>query len=35
MLPKNRLARKQLLKLKIYRGSEHPHHAQEPQPLAV
>lgn len=35
MLPKNRLARKQLLKLKIYQGNEHPHQAQEPQPLAV
>ena len=30
MLPKNRLARKQLSKLKIYRGSEHPHQAQKP-----
>ena len=33
MLPKNRLARKQLAKLKIYRGSEHPHQAQRPKPL--
>ena len=33
MLPKNRLARRQLLKLKVYRGSEHPHHAQVPTPL--
>jgi large subunit ribosomal protein L13 len=33
MLPKNRLARKQLLKLKIYAGPEHPHEAQAPVPL--
>lgn len=33
MLPKNRLARRQLLKLKVYRGSEHPHQAQVPTPL--
>jgi large subunit ribosomal protein L13 len=30
MLPKNRLARKMLKKLKIYSGSEHPHAAQQP-----
>ncbi len=35
MLPRNRIARKQLAKLKIYRGSDHPHQAQQPQPLAV
>ena len=35
MLPKNKLARRQLLKLKIYQGPEHPHQAQNPQPLAV
>ena len=35
MLPKNRLARKQLLKLKIYAGPEHPHEAQAPKPLEV
>ena len=35
MLPKNRLARKQLAKLKIYRGAEHPHQAQQPQPLEL
>ena len=35
MLPKNRLARKQLLKLKIYAGPEHPHEAQAPTPLEV
>ena len=33
MLPRNRLARKQLLKLKIYAGPEHPHEAQAPTPL--
>ena len=35
MLPKNRLARKQLNKLKIYAGPDHPHEAQAPQPLEV
>jgi large subunit ribosomal protein L13 len=35
MLPKNRLAAKQLNKLKIYAGPEHPHEAQAPQPLEV
>lgn len=30
MLPKNRLGRKLLKKLKIYRGGEHPHEAQQP-----
>ncbi len=33
MLPKNRLGRKQLKKLKIYRGPNHPHQAQNPEPL--
>ena len=33
MLPKNKLADKMLMKLKIYTGSDHPHQAQEPQPL--
>ncbi|NDY42011.1 50S ribosomal protein L13 [Dissulfurirhabdus thermomarina] len=33
MLPKNRLGRRQLKKLKIYRGPEHPHQAQKPEPL--
>lgn len=32
MLPKNKLARKMLSKLKIYTGAEHPHQAQNPQP---
>jgi large subunit ribosomal protein L13 len=35
MLPKNRLARQQLGKLKIYAGPDHPHEAQAPQPLQV
>lgn len=35
MLPRNRLARKQLLKLKVYAGPEHPHAAQQPKPLEV
>ena len=35
MLPKNRLSRKLLTKLKIYPGSEHPHMAQKPQPLTI
>jgi large subunit ribosomal protein L13 len=35
MLPRNRLARKQLTKLKIYAGPEHPHAAQMPQPLEI
>ena len=33
MLPRNRLARRQLTKLKIYTGPEHPHEAQNPDPL--
>ena len=35
MLPKNRLARQQLNKLKVYAGPDHPHEAQAPQPLEV
>lgn len=35
MLPKNRLGRKLLKKLKIYRGAEHPHEAQEPAKVAL
>jgi large subunit ribosomal protein L13 len=35
MLPKNRLSRKLITKLKVYPGPEHPHDAQKPQPLAV
>jgi large subunit ribosomal protein L13 len=33
MLPRNRLGRAQIRKLKIYAGPEHPHSAQAPQPL--
>jgi large subunit ribosomal protein L13 len=33
MMPRNRLARKQLTKLKIYAGPDHPHQAQQPSEL--
>jgi large subunit ribosomal protein L13 len=35
MLPRNRLARQQINKLKIYAGPEHPHEAQSPKPLPL
>ena len=35
MMPKTRLGRRQLKKLKIYAGPEHPHEAQNPQPYEV
>jgi large subunit ribosomal protein L13 len=35
MLPRNRLARKQLTKLKIYAGPDHPHAAQKPTKLEI
>ncbi len=35
MLPRNRLARQQFGKLKVYAGPEHPHSAQEPKPMEV
>lgn len=35
MLPKNTLGRKMFKKLKVYAGSEHPHEAQQPQPLEL
>ena len=35
MLPRNRLARKQLTKLKVYAGPDHPHEAQAPKPLPL
>jgi large subunit ribosomal protein L13 len=35
MLPRNRLGRAQLRKLKVYAGPEHPHAAQQPQPMEV
>lgn len=33
MLPKNRLSRQIIKKLKVYGGAEHPHASQQPQPL--
>ncbi|MBD0328984.1 MAG: 50S ribosomal protein L13 [Thermoleophilia bacterium] len=35
MIPRNRLGRAQLGKLKIYAGPEHPHEAQRPEPLPL
>lgn len=35
MLPKNKLARQQLSKLKVYSGPDHPHQAQQPQPFPL
>ena len=35
MLPRNRLARQQLGKLKVYAGPDHPHEAQKPAPLEI
>jgi large subunit ribosomal protein L13 len=35
MLPKNRLSRKLVTKLKVYAGPEHPHDAQKPEPLTM
>ena len=35
MLPRNRLARQQLRKLKVYAGPEHPHAAQKPKPMEI
>lgn len=35
MLPKNTLGRSMLDKLKVYAGAEHPHSAQQPQPLLL
>ena len=35
MLPKNSLGRRQLKKLKIYAGSDHPHEAQQPEKLEI
>lgn len=34
MLPHNRLGAQQLRKLKVYAGGDHPHAAQQPEPLA-
>ncbi len=35
MMPRNRLARKQLTKLKVYAGPDHPHEAQQPTPMEI
>jgi large subunit ribosomal protein L13 len=35
MLPRNRLGRQQLTKLKVYAGPDHPHAAQKPEPMEI
>lgn len=35
MLPKNKLRKKWILRLKIYKGEKHPHEAQKPQKIEV
>jgi large subunit ribosomal protein L13 len=35
MLPRSRLGRAQLRKLKVYAGPDHPHTAQQPQPMEI
>jgi large subunit ribosomal protein L13 len=35
MLPRNRLARRQITKLKVYAGPDHPHAAQKPEPVEI
>ena len=35
MIPKTRLGRAQISKLKVYAGPTHPHAAQNPQPLEI
>ena len=35
MMPRNRLARKQITKLKVYAGPDHPHAAQQPKEMEV
>ncbi len=35
MIPKNRLGRQMIKKLKVYSGPEHPHAAQQPQPFEI
>ncbi|HET7174240.1 MAG TPA: 50S ribosomal protein L13 [Nocardioidaceae bacterium] len=35
MLPKNRLGRRLMRKLKVYGGPDHPHQAQQPKPFAI
>jgi large subunit ribosomal protein L13 len=35
MLPKNKLGRQIIKKLKVYAGTEHPHEAQQPKPFTI
>jgi large subunit ribosomal protein L13 len=35
MIPRNKLGRAQLRKLKVYAGTEHPHAAQQPKPIEI
>ena len=35
MIPKTTLGRQQMTKLKVYRGAEHPHAAQQPKPFEI
>lgn len=35
MLPKNHVGRRQLRKLKVYAGTEHPHQAQQPEDFSI
>ncbi|MEO0199348.1 MAG: 50S ribosomal protein L13 [candidate division WOR-3 bacterium] len=35
MLPKNKLGRRMFLRLKVYAGPEHPHKAQNPEPIEI
>ena len=35
MLPKNNLSRRMITRLKVYPGADHPHAAQQPQPVKV
>lgn len=35
MLPRNKLGRKMMTKLKVYAGPEHPHAAQQPKPFEI
>jgi large subunit ribosomal protein L13 len=35
MIPKNRLGRRIITKLKVYRGAEHPHQSQQPAPFTL
>ena len=35
MIPRNTLGRKQITKLKVYAGAEHPHQAQQPKALKI